>query len=212
MRRLAAVAAILVAAVASLADEPTAEKTDPKLPNVPGPFQPYNVTGPFQGRFHSQISQYGLEPMVMIFTREVELSDPLKDLLKQIDNAAEKNPAARLHPFLVVQSDDLPEVVGVGADTAVADKNDDKRIELAQKLEDQAKGLLQQRVDKMPFVLAGKADLAKYNLDDAGFALYLFQRGKVTFSKYSKRDEKLTTEVTAEIMKALADKGGAVRK
>ena len=127
MRRLAAVAActlVLFSAV-SRAEEPTTQRTDPKLPDVPGPFHAYNVTGKYKGRYHSQISEFGLEPMVMLFTRETDFSDPLKGLLKQIDNAVEKNPAWRLHPFLVVQADALPEVLGVDPDPAVANKDDD---------------------------------------------------------------------------------------
>ena len=214
MRRLFRLAALALCAVAVVsvlarADEPTTEKTDPKLPDMPGPFHAYNVTGKYKGRYHSHIAEFGLEPMVMIFTREVDFSDPLKDLLKQIDNAVEKNPSARLHAFVVVQSDDLPEVLGVDNDPAVADKNDDRRNELVQKLEDEAKGLMLQHVD---VVLAGKADLEKYKLDDAGFAFFLFQRAKVTGGKVLKKDDKLTPEVTAEIMKTLAEKGGATRK
>jgi hypothetical protein len=214
--RLAALALCAVATASALcrADQPTTEKTDPKLPDVPGSFHAYNAYNApgrtqFKGRYHSPVAEFGLEPMVMLFTREVEFGDPLKDLLKQIDNAVEKNPSARLHAFLVVQSDDLPEVVGVDSDPAVADKNDDRRIELAQKLEDQAKGLMLQHVDVL---LAGKADLEKYKLDDAGFAFFLFQRAKVTASKVLKKDDKLTPDVTAEIMKTLAEKGGATRK
>jgi len=213
--RLAALALCLAAASAVCrADEPTAGKADAKLPDIPGPFHAYNAYTPpgrdqFKGRYHSPISEFGLEPMVMIFTREAEFSAPLKDLLKQIDSAVEKNPSARLHAFIVVESDDLPEVLGVGADPAVADQNDDHRIELAQKLEDQAKGLMLQHTDVL---LAGKADLDKYKLDDAGFAFYLFQRAKVTASKVLKKEDKLTPEAAAEVMKALAEKGGATRK
>ena len=211
LSRLAVVAAcaLTVCAAASRADEPTTERTDPKLPNTPGPFHGYNVTGKYKGRYHSQISEFGLEPMVMLFTRETEWSDSLKDLLKQIDNTVEKNPTARLHPFLVVQSDDLPEVIGVDPDPAVASKDDDKRIELAAKLEDQAKALMLQHVDVL---LAGKADLAKYNLDDYSFAFFLFQRDKVTASRTVKKGEKFDDAATTEILQALADKAHATRK
>ncbi len=176
---------------------------------MPGPFHAYNVTGKYKGRYHSQISEFGLEPMVMLFTRETEFSDPLKDLLKQVNNAVEKNPTARLHPFLVVQSDDLPEVIGVDPDPAVASKDDDKRIELATKLEDQAKALMIPHID---ILLAGKADLAKYNLNDVGFAFYLFQRDKVTASRVVKKGDKLDDALVKEIMKELAEKAHATRK
>ena len=209
--RLAVLAAFAVAVCAahSRADEPTTELTDPKLPNAPGPFHGYNVTGKYKDRYHSQISEYGLEPMVMLFTRETEFSDPLKDLLKQINNAVEKNPAARLHPFLVVQSDELPEVIGVDSDPATASKDDDKRRELAMKLEDEVKALMIPHVD---IILAGKADLAKYKLDEdkIQFAFYLFQRDKITAE--IRLSDKLDDETVKKIMQALADKGRATRK
>ena len=145
----------------------------------------------------------------MLFTRETEFSDPLKDLLKQIDNAVEKNPAARLHPFLVVQADDLPEVIGVDPDPAVASKDDDKRIELATKLEGEADALMLKHVD---ILLAGKADLAKYNLDDVGFAFYFFQRDKVTASRVVKKGDKLDDAFVKEIIAELAEKVHATRK
>jgi hypothetical protein len=207
MRRLLPLALValfaLAASIAAGSDDPTTERIDPKLPNAPGPFHAYNITGKFKGRYHSQISDFGLEPTVMVFTREVEFSDALKSLLKQIDAAIEKNPTARLHAFVVVQSDDLPEVVGAD------DKTDDKRLEITSKLEDQAKGLMTPHID---IVLAGAADLAKYKLDDVGFAFYLFQRAKVTASSIVKKDDKLSDAVAMDVMKALVEKGGAVRK
>ena len=199
----AAVAILAVSLIASRSVEPAPGKTEAQLRNIPGAFQGYNVTGKYKGHYHSHISEYGMEPMVMIVTHEVVFSDPLKALLKQIDDAIEKNPAARLHAFVVVLSDDVPDVVGAD------NKSDDKRIEVATQLEDQAKALMLKHID---VVLAGKTDLQKYNLDDASFAFYLFQKARVTASRVLKTDEKLTDAVTTEIMKVLAEKAGAVRK
>ena len=198
MRRLLHSAAFVVISVLAGCAVAGAEE-----PNLPGSFHAYNVTGKYKGHYHSHISEYGLEPMVMIVTHEVEFSEPLKGLLKQIDNAIEKNPAARLHAFVVVLSDSVPEVVGVD------DKSDDKRIEVTTQLEDQAKGLMLTHVD---IVLAGKADLQKYELDSANFAFYLFQRAKVTASRVLKGNDKLTDAVTTEIMAVLKEKASAVRK
>jgi len=208
MRRLlpfavfAVFSVLAVSSAASRGDEP-AVKAEAKSPNLPGPFHAYNVTGKYKGHYHSHISEFGLEPMVMIVTHEVEFSDPLKALLKQIDNAIDKNPAARLHAFVVVLSDDVPEVVGADG------KTDDKRMEVTTQLEDQAKGLMLTHVD---IVLAGKADLQKYDLDGTHFAFYLFQRAKVTASRVVKGNDKLTEAVTTELMAVLKEKAGAVRK
>jgi hypothetical protein len=194
---------VAVSSPASRGDEPPAPKAESGSPNLPGPFHAYNVTGKYKGHYHSHISEYGLEPMVMIVTHEVEFSDSLKGLLKQLDVSIEKNPAARLHAFIVVLSDDVPEVVGAD------DKSDDKRLEVTTRLEDQAKGLMLTHID---VVLAGKADLQKYDLDGANFAFYLFQRAKVTASRVLKGNDKLTDAVTTEIMAVLKEKASIVRK
>ncbi len=53
MRRLFPWVAVAVAVFAvwgvSRGDNPTTDVTDPKLPNIPGPFHPYNITGAVQG-------------------------------------------------------------------------------------------------------------------------------------------------------------------
>ena len=187
MRRLFPWVAVAVAVFAvwgvSRGDNPTTDVTDPKLPNIPGPFHPYNITGASKGHYHSRISEYGLEPMVMIFTRQVDFSDPLKDLLRRIDAVADKNPGARLHTFVVVESDDLPEVVGAD------DKSDDLRLDLDKRLTQESDAL------KLPHVdidLAGKSDVEKFKLDDAGFAFFLFQRGKVTASRVLAKTDPLS--------------------
>ena len=151
----------------------------------------------YKGRYHSPISQFGLEPMVMLFTRETEFSDPLKDLLKQIDNAVEKNPAARLHPFLVVQADDLPEVIGVDPDPAVASKDDDKRIELATKLEGEANALMSSTsISSWPARPTWRSTIWTMR-----FAFYFFQHDKVTASRVVKKGDKLDDAFVKEIIR-----------
>ncbi len=79
-----------------------------------------------------------------------------------------------------MQSDDLPDVVGAD------DKADDLRLELNKRLAQDADDV------KLPHVdidLAGKADLDRFKLDDAGFAFFLFQRGKVTASRVLRQGE-----------------------
>ncbi len=204
--RLAVVAAIVAALpwTLSRADEPTTERTNPNIPNVPASFQAFNVTGRYKGRFHSHIAEYGLEPMVMIFTRKTDFSAPVQTLLQEIDAAVAKNPTARLHAFVVVQSGDLPEAVGVGDNPAqlasdlkapgLDDKQradlekkldavnaaDDLRLKFDKTLSEAAGKLKLQHVD---IDLAGKADLEKFKLEDAAFGFFLFQRGKVMASR-----------------------------
>lgn len=37
---------------------------------IPGPFQPVNATGPYAGRPHCLVCQFGLRPVVLVFARE----------------------------------------------------------------------------------------------------------------------------------------------
>ena len=95
----------------------------------------------------------------------------------------------------MVQSDDLPEVIGVDPDPAVASKDDDKRIEWRRSWKTRPR-----RDDShVDILLAGKADLAKYKLDDCSFAFYLFQRDKVTASRIVKKGDKLDDALVKEI-------------
>ncbi len=55
------------------------------------------------GKFHDFVTQYGLDPTVAVFSRELPegADQPLGKLLKALDQAVGKNRAARLHAFAV---------------------------------------------------------------------------------------------------------------
>lgn len=193
------------------ADPPAKDKGKPPAPPVkvralepgkdlPGPFHPFNANGPRKGNFHCLVSQYGLDPLVLLFVREVQFSDGLKDLLRRLDNAIDKNPTARLHCGVVFLSDDLTDVV----------LNDDKREELAQKLADLANDL---KLKHVVLCLDGKADVEKYDLDreEAAYTLVLSRKLLILASESIARD-KLTPEKTDAILQMLADKVGTRRK
>ena len=137
------------------------------------------------------VAPLGPQATALLIARDAELGDALQDLLKQIDNAAEKNPTSRLHPVLALLSDDP------------------KRNEAAAKLEEQVKALALKHVE---VVSAGASDLARYDFGDAPFAFFLSQRQAVTADRVLKKDDKITAGVTAEIMKLLAEKAGADQK
>src|SRR5437016_3568144 len=54
--------------------------------DLPGAFHPLNVTGPRKGNYHCLVSDYGLNPNVLIFSRDLDFGNELKSLLKQLDN------------------------------------------------------------------------------------------------------------------------------
>lgn len=72
-------------------------------------FEPLNVTGPFQGERHCLVCENGLNPVAMIFARQV--SEPLVKLLVELDAATGKNKAQQMGSFVVLLNDeaDQPE-------------------------------------------------------------------------------------------------------
>jgi hypothetical protein len=75
---------------------------------LPGPFNPYNVTNAdmpgLAGTRSDYTEQYGSDPVVLIFAREV--SGPLVTLAKKLDAQVAKNKSARLRAVVVVLSED----------------------------------------------------------------------------------------------------------
>ena len=134
--------------------------------DLPGTFLPYNVTGAHKGSFHCLISDFGPEPVVIVIVHGLEVPDPLKDLLKQLDDRIEKNPAARLHAFVVFLSDDLPDVL----------TNDDRREELAKRLQDQANALMLKNV---VVTLDSAKDVEKFTIPDAWATTILYEKFRV---------------------------------
>jgi hypothetical protein len=90
---------------------------------LPGPFRAFAVTGQESkpmtegvlseerqnlgdvarvGKIHDFVTRYGLDPTVAVFAREIPSADqPLGKLLKSLDQAVEKNRAARLRAFAI---------------------------------------------------------------------------------------------------------------
>jgi hypothetical protein len=163
--------------------------------NLPGTFMPYNVTGPYKGRYHCLISDYALEPAVMLFVRDLEVSNPVKELLKQLDERIASNPAVRLHAFVVFVSSELPDVV----------TNDDKRDELAKRLEDLSNSL---GLKNVVFCLDSPKDVEKYGLGEDRVSAILFRKYRVvstyTLPKGDEADQlaKILEDVGAKLKAA----------
>src|SRR5262245_28994070 len=105
---------------------PPAPAGDDKSPlavgkDLPAALHPFHVTGPSKGRYHDPVAEHALDPVVLIFSRDLDVSDPLKDLLQKLDAVIDKNPPARIRGVVVFLTDDLPDVI----------TEDDKREELA---------------------------------------------------------------------------------
>jgi hypothetical protein len=149
--------------------------------NVPASFHPYNVTGPRKGHYHCPVTEYDLDPVVLIFVRGLDLTDPTRDLLRRVEQAVEANRASRLRGVVVFLSDELPEVAGASNETQ------DKLDELAQKAEDLAKGL---GLKDVLVCLGGKGVGEKYSLDPAApLTVVLYRKLRILHSETVPRDQ-----------------------
>jgi len=104
MKRTYALAATLSLALLAgsvLADG--AVKSGPQPGDKLRPFAPVNVTGSEAGKKHCLVCQNGNNPVVMIFAREV--SEPLTNLVKKVDEATGKHSGCNMGSFVVFTSD-----------------------------------------------------------------------------------------------------------
>jgi hypothetical protein len=67
--------------------------------HLPGIFEPLNVNGEFAGQKHCLVCENGLNPVVMIFARDV--NDPLVRLVGKLDAAATTHRKQELGSFVV---------------------------------------------------------------------------------------------------------------
>src|SRR5262245_42187528 len=104
--------------------------------NVPGAFHPYNVTVreksaeeleeadkeamekgkdkqfgeekyTSEGKYHCLVTEYDLDPVVMLFARGLHDSEGFKELLTKLDAACSKYRVRRLRAFVVFLDDEL---------------------------------------------------------------------------------------------------------
>ncbi len=215
MRRSLLLTAALFTLAAGLSAAPQAGKEGPKAPaqkdgkaaggplapgkDLPGPFHPFNVTGPFADHFHYPVSDHNLDPGVLVFTRDLELSPPLRKLLSGLDNAIDKNPAVRLAATVTFLSDDLPNVV----------EDDDKRDELKAKVQDLARSL---NLKHAVLCLDSKPDVEKY-LSDVNVAatVVLYKKFQIVASHPLPRDQ-ITDARVQQILGEVATQLGAAKK
>jgi hypothetical protein len=222
MRTLVCSLAFLAAmALSAAADDPPAKKEDKSSKkddtplkagnNLPGPFHPYNVTGPHKQRFHCPISDHGLRPMVLIFYKNVDFSEPLPKLLKRLDTAIDKNAETRLGAYAVFVPDDMPDVLGSSndKDQDANSKNDDARLEWEKKIEQSGADMKLQHV---VLCLDTKADVKKYELSDENLITVVLCSKLKIASVYALPKSDFTDAAIDKIMADVADKLGAKRK
>lgn len=224
---LSSLALLALVALSAAADDPPADKKTPPAKkegtsnkkdiaplkvgnNLPGPFHPYNVTGPDKQRFHCLISEHGLEPMVMIFCKNVDFGDPLPSLLKRLDTAIDKNPSTSLGAFVVFLPDDLPDVVGSkDKDQDTNSKHDDARLELEKKIEQAGSDM---KLKHVILCLDNKSDVAKYGLSDENLVTVVLYTKLRIVALHALPKSDFTEAAVEKIMAEVTDMLGAKRK
>ncbi len=250
MCRCLAAFAILAPLFVLAADPPADKDKDSKQPalrvgaNVPGPFHPYNVTGKFgprkeknkvtgkvedvEGNYHCPITEHAEDPMVLVFTRDVEVGDKLKSLLQKLDVATAKNTNLRMAATIVfIDKNDpkpdkdtlklLGDQNGDKAELAAAITAEDRMRELAAELRTKFTGMFTElnpftKQNLVVVCIGSNAELTKqgYGLD---------QTHKITVVLFNKLEiravhdyEDLDDAKIDAIMTDVADKLGAKRK
>jgi len=167
--------------------------------NLPGPFHPFNVTGPYANHFHCPVSDHNLDPGVLIFTNDLTVTPPLRKLLSGLDGAIDKNPAVRLAAAATFLSDDLPNVV----------EDDDKREELKAKVQEIANSLALKHV---VLGLDSRPDVAKYlREENVALTVVLYKKFQVVRRDALSR-EKVTDAAVQQILADVAAQLGAKKK
>jgi hypothetical protein len=175
---------MLVGTSLTRADDPPAGARLQKGDDVPGPFQPYNITGKerHRGKFHCLVSENGLNPVVAVFVRGSEVSEPVMKLLEKLDEIIPRNERIRLASFVVFMSEGISDVV----------KEDDQREKEAAEIFD--------KTNKLKYVAAALESFALvkplFKLDDqAEVTVVMYNKYKVllnqSFPKEDLKDKKL---------------------
>jgi hypothetical protein len=189
--------------------------------NITATFHPYNVTARLiikeeaeeadkdktkkpdyttRGKFHCLITEYDLEPVVMLFARGLDDNEGFRGLLQKLDAAIERNPGVRLRSF-VVFIEDIGNIV----------EDDEKREELEKKIQKVADDL---KLKYVVLTLAGKSDVAKYDLDPAtALTAVLYKNLRIEAVHRVSRDklDKADADAVKSIMTDVAGKLKATR-
>jgi hypothetical protein len=214
MKRLLSLVVLLLCLVTVTAGE----SKDPLAPgnNLPSSFHPFNIneaipptetlTEPKDGpapkhkilpipskhKFHCLISEYDLDPTVMLLARGIEDNAAFHKLLQDLDTAIDRNrKLVRLRAFVVFTYDDLNNLL----------EEDEKREEYTRKLDNLAQNL---KLRNVVLSLGGKSDLAKYPLDNNALIALTYRKLKIV-SAHKVPLDKVSGGIEAAAKAVLAD-------
>jgi hypothetical protein len=201
MRTLTFVLISFFCAAECFAEDKAPEWLNPKE-STPGALTYlFNVTGldAYRDRFHCLLTDYGLDPTVMVIVRgEDELESPaVVKLLQDLDAAVAKNTIKRLHAFVVVTDPSIKDIV----------KDDVPRYQLRRKVLEFAKdekNKLNGGV-RVPIGLCTEGQMEKFPLDkDAAVTIVFYNNHTLGFSKTFSKDQLNEQEAAKTVKDGLA--------
>jgi hypothetical protein len=148
-----------------------------------------------QGKYHCLVTEYDLDPVVILFAHGLEKDAAFGKLLQQLDAACTKHRADRLRAFVVFLFDDLTNVAA----------QDDQRAKAIKTVENVQNAL---KLSNVVLTIAARNDLAKYELDDTvALTVVMYRNLRIQASRTVSRDE-LDKENSPAIKAILADVSG----
>ena len=159
---------------------------------LPGPFHPFNLTGPknYLNRFHCLVCEYGNDPVALVFVNGTDFSPAVVKLLHGLNVAIVKQSRARLHSFAVILDPTLADVV----------KDDDQREALRPKIEQLDKAAELNDGDHLPLALDSAQDLKAYKLSDEAVVTVVLYREQKVVANYAFRKDQLDDKTVATVL------------
>lgn len=193
-----AILGVLLFALALSAQDSTTGKFPAKDSDIPGPFTTYVASGEKKkGKFHCLVTEFDLNPVVMVMVRGTEMSDVLKSLLRKVELAIELNPNSRLSSFFVFHTDKSKDLA----------RDDDIREGLEKEIESINR---EPPLKHVVLALDVTERLRNYKADTADVVVLLYNRYRVVALHAMKMDD-VTEEKRNQILREIAEGLGAAR-
>jgi hypothetical protein len=156
---------------------------------LPGSFHPLNVNGSHANHEHCLVCDYGLDPVVLIFAREVPTAGASLALLQKVDKALEDHQAASLKAFVVFLSPNFA-------------KEEDRK-DLVQKIESLTK-LPDQPVKQLALSADSASELEQlYKLDKGAELTVLLYKELKVVNNFAYAKDKLTDKDVDAVLTAV---------
>jgi hypothetical protein len=145
-------------------------------------------------KFHCLVTEYDLDPVVMLFARGLYDSAGFKDLLKSIDRACDRYRVRRLRAFVVFIDPELKQFHIPSKFEDIVKKTDegkkvsDKLFDAVTRVEKFA-GEFQPKLDNVVLTIGATGELARYELSDEALTVVAYRALRIRGSYKFAADE-----------------------